>query len=1034
MSRINELITEIRTFLAADDQTLRPGLRRLAAEYAAAVKGVAAELNECRSLIAHGLLRDACALARRDEPDLIERVSILNFPGVERWRELCSSYGLEVPPELDIATVARLSGAVSPDERTLAELIVEWRRIARSGGVCERLGLLRKIVELTPPEGRRQWQSSLMELEKSRLAEIEHAGEAAAASGDFDRLEALNLELAAPGWAVEPPRELRERLSALLAPELKRRFERRVEEQLAKIAAAFAAMDAEGVRSRLAEWEALATEPGAEIPPDALQQVAEARRWLEGVDAEQRKEEEFRELRSRLIRQFDDGAAFPEINRTYQSLKLIGLPLDESGALDRRYEVLAAAAQREASRRHIRNLVYGIAAALVIGATATILIWYNQYSGQVEATAAELQELIDAGNYAAALELCDGLERESSAVATAPAIVALRGEAVAGNARLEQRNRDDLAQLARLEERLPNLREDEAAEFTAALDELRPRLTGDGAARAEALRLGVAEMLRLRQEERDNAFSAACDQAVAGLNALFSAIQGEELPAESAVSAALNGARQLISGASQVSQTVVDTRRVELELLGGKVEVAFKEAQRRRELEAAIDTPENWSDALEALRRIPVEAPDLATRYAAAVAAMPRYAALLENLGGVDNFRDREKFRQMFEHNQGLHPGIWQQDLAFGAPLDIRDPAAATALRDKFAEFIRLTSSDSDFYETVFRDNKKRPYYFYTAVEPTCERRSGFNTLRAVDFALRLRAGGDERHVVLTVRQDAAGGAWFLLNPANNHSGFELPDSFSAPDSWNGRDIVFRKSAHFRFLSDMLKELEAAGSFSEVEQVLAQRLNGIVGAGEMNPFARLYITVNLMKLLRECSPFYQPLDRVIAELEGISGLRNILSPVEVAQNEELVKKIDAALGAVDVGAIIRDRNYNERLFQQVLQREVIAAGIIHENSDGRLVIHSFTDELPPELYVLTDASGAGLERLTRLPDVAAGEAFPESVSGRLFPGEMVFGFRDRLDTGAFYAKLAQEAERAGARILRRPRLCPEGVAFEVAGQ
>ena len=37
----------------------------------------------------------------------------------------------------------RLSGAVSPDERTLAELIVEWRRIARIGGVCERLGLLR---------------------------------------------------------------------------------------------------------------------------------------------------------------------------------------------------------------------------------------------------------------------------------------------------------------------------------------------------------------------------------------------------------------------------------------------------------------------------------------------------------------------------------------------------------------------------------------------------------------------------------------------------------------------------------------------------------------------------------------------------------------------------------------------------------------------------------------------------------------------------------------------------------------------------
>ena len=73
---------------------------------------------------------------------------------------------------------------------------------------------------------------------------------------------------------------------------------------------------------------------------------------------------------------------------------------------------------------------------------------------------------------------------------------------------------------------------------------------------------------------------------------------------------------------------------------------------------------------------------------------------------------------------------------------------------------------------------------------------------------------------------------------------------------------------------------------------------------------------------------------------------------------------------------------------------------------------------------------AKLEPVTAYAHPLLDEKFHCSAADVVSDGEIQNIIRHFIDA----AKLAQEADRAGARILRRPQLCPEGVAFEVAGQ
>src|SRR5688572_25278484 len=76
-------------------------LRDAAAEYAAVCEDVNERLGECERLLKRGLRSEAIQAAER-EPNLLDCVSLLDFPELAQWQQLLTSGGMVAPPRLKI--------------------------------------------------------------------------------------------------------------------------------------------------------------------------------------------------------------------------------------------------------------------------------------------------------------------------------------------------------------------------------------------------------------------------------------------------------------------------------------------------------------------------------------------------------------------------------------------------------------------------------------------------------------------------------------------------------------------------------------------------------------------------------------------------------------------------------------------------------------------------------------------------------------------------------------------------------------------
>ena len=214
ISEIHELLESVRVTLASTMNPDRGQLDQLHDALDSEIRLANKRLRECDALLAEGHRSEAIQLAEQ-EPNLLEVVSILDFPELPEWNDFVAELGLTVTPELQIDIATDINDAYSEDA-PLERLLRKFRvlSLARSP-LRSRIDILRQIAKrdaATP-----YWKEDLKGYEEVRVRQIGDEARDAINGQDFETVRRLADELHNKPWMVKPDRRVVERIDHTMA-------------------------------------------------------------------------------------------------------------------------------------------------------------------------------------------------------------------------------------------------------------------------------------------------------------------------------------------------------------------------------------------------------------------------------------------------------------------------------------------------------------------------------------------------------------------------------------------------------------------------------------------------------------------------------------------------------------------------------------------------------------------------------------------------------------------------------------------------
>lgn len=252
ISEIHELLESVRVTLASSMNPDREELERLHNELDKEIRLANKRLRECDALLAEGHRSEAIQLAEQ-EPNLLEVVSILDFPELPEWNDFVAELGLTVTPELQIDIATDLNGAYS-DDAPLERLLRKFRVLSLGRApLRSRIDLLRQIAKRDA--GTAYWQEDLKLYEQTRIRQMADESREAIAKRDLDTVRRLSEEIHKKQWMVKPDRRIMERLDKLMREIKEMDAVRALKKLTDKLRAAKEAGDGDLGKSLADKWE-----------------------------------------------------------------------------------------------------------------------------------------------------------------------------------------------------------------------------------------------------------------------------------------------------------------------------------------------------------------------------------------------------------------------------------------------------------------------------------------------------------------------------------------------------------------------------------------------------------------------------------------------------------------------------------------------------------------------------------------------------------------------------------------------------------
>ncbi len=299
IAEIHELLESVRVTLASSMNPDREELDRLHNELDTEIRRANKRLRECDALLAEGHRSEAIQLAEQ-EPNLLEVVSILDFPELPEWNDFVAELGLTVTPELQIDIATDLNGAYS-DDAPLERLMRKFRVLSLGRAPLRaRIDLLRQIAKRDV--GTAYWQDDLKAYEQTRIRQLADESREAVTKRDIPAVKRLSEEIHKKKWLVKPDRRIVERLDKLMTEVKEMEAVRTLNKITDKLKAAKEAGDGDLGKSLADKWEVQAKKcnQSTEAFQDAQEESETYFLWLDRLSEQEEEEQQFADEVKRL--------------------------------------------------------------------------------------------------------------------------------------------------------------------------------------------------------------------------------------------------------------------------------------------------------------------------------------------------------------------------------------------------------------------------------------------------------------------------------------------------------------------------------------------------------------------------------------------------------------------------------------------------------------------------------------------------------------------------------------------------------------
>lgn len=456
-----QLVVRIKAFLNAYDLTDSPTARELYNAYLEASNAAVRRLLECEVLIQKKQKIEAMLVAQR-EPNLFEMIDQLLFPGSEMLSELADLYDW---PQLDAIkpdTLRDVRKAIDEMD-DLRPLLTEFRRIARTDLVNDKLHLLREIYRLD--QGNPEWRLPLMEVENQYLSRLIAEAQEAIKEQNFDRLNEIHGELHDSKWLATIPSIVLQKIDKLVAEHQLKMDRLRARDILERIGSAYSSFDTVALEDAIVCWNEHCRARNYQPDEKELLQFNEANGYLRSEKKKAEEKRKFQQLLDKVTMLIDENAPLDEVEKNYAAAEAMGQEIPSY--------IANRTAQYRLDLERERRTGAILKACRIIGTAAVIIVL--AVGGSIYAVrhitekrqTSNLLAAIRSGDAAKARSLLRDIEKKHPKLAGSPGISQARSEL----AKLEEEEKHRVAELQKLLAELDELlKPNQAAGAVSAAD------------------------------------------------------------------------------------------------------------------------------------------------------------------------------------------------------------------------------------------------------------------------------------------------------------------------------------------------------------------------------------------------------------------------------------------------------------------------------------------------------------------------------------------------------------------------------------
>ncbi|MBO4304472.1 MAG: hypothetical protein J6A21_07800 [Lentisphaeria bacterium] len=416
MDTDQQIIVRIKSFLNSAELLDSPTARELYNAYCKLNNEAAQRLVECEVLLQRKQKIEAVVLAQQ-EPNLFQLIDVLFAPERKELLLLADLYDWPFPDEIDRRSVDDLQEAVAAMD-DLRPLLTEFRRIARTDQVKNKLHLLREIARID--KGNSEWVLPLKEVENQYVSQLISEAQEVIQRKDFDRLERIHDEFKNTRWAVDIPTIVLQKVEKIVLQHREEEAKKKAATILEKINNAYASFDITALEDALICWQEHCR--AFHYTPDKNEemQLKEAASYLEGERKKLKEQREFQDLLEHVTALMDTGADLPQVEKCFAKIHSSGLAVPEY--LEKRVGAYRRDIERERRTAAIlKGLKIAGSAAVVLLLLGASAVWIAQ-SALENAQARNLSSAIEEGKIVEAQSILAEIRKRYPKLAGRPKI------------------------------------------------------------------------------------------------------------------------------------------------------------------------------------------------------------------------------------------------------------------------------------------------------------------------------------------------------------------------------------------------------------------------------------------------------------------------------------------------------------------------------------------------------------------------------------------------------------------------------------